>query len=362
MTTLSKYLLLLLLVQIGVSGVFFWSNSQDSSLYTAEPLLGVAMSEVDEIIITQGGDDAESVTLRKLGDLWQLPELGNLPVLQQKMQQIIDQLEALTVTWPVAKSNSSQQRFEVSDSEFLRKIQFFKGDDLVQSLYLGSSPGLRKTHVRREGESEIFTVELNAFDFPANSKNWVDRQFLAVADIDRLETDEVKLVNKQDKWFFDSGNFISAPVEVNQNAVSELVAQLASLSVNDVLDNLSDLSSTSALSLNAQSGSENWRYEFFRLNDQYLVRRNDSDVVFSIGSQLYSQLEKFTRENLTVAQPLEPTTPAPTPIPVNPSPGPVPASPQPLPLSAQPPTASPPAAPLSLSPNGAASNNDATSP
>jgi len=59
---------------------------------------------------------------------------------------LIDKLEGAEAAWPVATSESSAERFEVSDAKFQRRIRFFADDAVVTELFLGTSPGFRRVH------------------------------------------------------------------------------------------------------------------------------------------------------------------------------------------------------------------------
>ena len=71
------------------------------------------------------------------------------------MDSVVERFARAAGSWPVANTASTRERFEVTEENHQRHIVAKAGDDTVADIYLGTSPGYRKTHARRTGEDEI---------------------------------------------------------------------------------------------------------------------------------------------------------------------------------------------------------------
>jgi hypothetical protein len=157
-----RRLTILFIVQVLlILGVFAYQENSRVQV-DAQPLLAIKSADIDRMVIQ---DASNKVTLQKTGSHWQLPDLHQLPVDKQKLDEILQKLDGTKLTWPVTTTASSHERFEVSGTKFQRRIELFQGDAKKADLWLGSTPGFKKIHLRREGENQVYAVELTAFDF-----------------------------------------------------------------------------------------------------------------------------------------------------------------------------------------------------
>ena len=165
-----KRLTILLIVQVLlVIGLLAYQQNSRVQV-NAQPLLSVGIADIDRMVIQ---DASNKATLQKTGDQWQLPELQQLPVDKQKLDDILQKLDGTKLSWPVTTTASSHERFEVSDSKFQRHIELFQGDSKKAELWLGTSPGFKKIHLRRAGEEQVYAVELTSFEFASEAKDWL---------------------------------------------------------------------------------------------------------------------------------------------------------------------------------------------
>jgi len=87
----------------------------------------------------------------------------------------LKRLPGLKTGWPVATTSGSHERFDVADGKFQRKLQFYRGDRLAGELLIGSTPGFKKSHVRKPGDTAVYAAEINQFDWPAKPAGWTKR-------------------------------------------------------------------------------------------------------------------------------------------------------------------------------------------
>src|SRR5690606_9433221 len=112
----------------------------------------------DRIVID---DRTNTATLTHAGEGWQLSDLAALPANAPKVNGLLGNLEDLNTRWPVVDSASGRERFEVTEANYQRRLALYQGDKLLGSYYFGTSPGFRQTHVRRDGENDVYAVSFN---------------------------------------------------------------------------------------------------------------------------------------------------------------------------------------------------------
>ena len=113
----------LLALQIIITVGLYWNHQQQAQQDPQQVLLSFNKDELNRIIIN---DEDNAVILNKESNHWQLSELGQMPINSGKLDSLLSKLEDLKGGWPVATSQSSQARFEVSDDKFQRRIQLYQ--------------------------------------------------------------------------------------------------------------------------------------------------------------------------------------------------------------------------------------------
>jgi hypothetical protein len=78
----------------------------------------------------------------------------------------------------MAVTSGAKSRFKVSSEAFERRITLAENDTALAILYLGSSPGPRRSYVRADGEDAIFSLELAAYEMPMQLAEWEDKRIL----------------------------------------------------------------------------------------------------------------------------------------------------------------------------------------
>ena len=143
----------LLTLQLALAVSLNLGRDRHRAFEPEEKLLNVDAGEADTIRID--GGEGEHVTLERQEDEWRLPELSGFPANQASVERLLGRLTDLDKGWPVATTGSASRRFKVADSAFERKLTLSKGDETLAALFVGTSPGFRKVHVRLPGEDAI---------------------------------------------------------------------------------------------------------------------------------------------------------------------------------------------------------------
>ncbi|MEJ2045785.1 MAG: DUF4340 domain-containing protein [Reinekea sp.] len=281
MKKLQSWLGVLLVAQLILAGGLFWNANLAHADNQPQPLLSFSDDQVNKAIISADGD---RVTLNKVDDQWQLAD-SSLPIDQSKWQQLLERLQNLETGWPVANSQSSQQRFEVADDQFQRHVELFNADKKLADLYLGTSPGFREVHVRRADDNNIYNATLATHEFPVDDKSWLNRQLLAVKDIKTISRSDYKLEKTDSGWQLD--NDTQQNIAVNEDKAKALENALQNLSILDIAK---DEQAQNATEVSVISDNQQWSYKFLKQDDKYFVSRNDLNTVFTISKETYNSI------------------------------------------------------------------------
>jgi hypothetical protein len=176
MNRLNQILVVLLVLQLVVAAIILIPRpapaGEGESLY---PDL-----EAGRIVgLTVTSADGETLQLAKRDGNWVLPEADDYPVQADKVPPVLDKLAALQADRLVTETTGSHKRLKVAEDDFERLVEFELDDGSHYRLYVGTSPSYGATHVRAEGQDEVYlTSELSLQDLGAAASAWVDRAYL----------------------------------------------------------------------------------------------------------------------------------------------------------------------------------------
>jgi hypothetical protein len=269
-----RILSVLLLIQLAVAA---WLLMPDDRGPVGRAALLDALSREQLTALTIRDGEGDSVTLTRTTDGWQLP--ASLPIDSSKLDTLLDALLASDPGFAIARSESAAKRFEVAPETFERAVEL-RTDSAAHTVYLGSSPSFRKIHVRRDGEAEIFVVQLNNYDAPASASEWLDKTLLALPNPTELEIDGLRLALGGERWLDDSG------AEVDGETVTSLLTALSSLRVSGVAD---EDEAAAAQPLLRVDGDDSGRKLALTLlhdeaEDRYYLRSDLYDTLFSASA------------------------------------------------------------------------------
>ena len=236
MNRLNQILVGLLVVQLVVVGILFWPCSTAS--VEGESLFpGVTSDAIVGLTIT--GPDGQAVHLAKRDGKWVLPGADDYPVLEDKVPTLFGKITALKAERLVTQTSGSHKRLRVAEDSYERLIEFELSDGALHRLYLGSSPSYSATHIRAEGQDQVYlTSNLSAQDTGFTAADWVDRAYLSIA---RDQIVALTLENKNGRSEFEkSGDAWTmkglAEGDIpNQTSVESLVSRAASVTLTEPL-------------------------------------------------------------------------------------------------------------------------------
>ena len=329
-----KSLSVLLVFQLLLAlGIFYGkqltspSNSQDLIVYEA-------LEEIKEIAITDDSDS--SVLLLFRDNEWLISNENDFPADTDKINNFLESINSLSSqsVSAVAVTEGARNRFKVADGEFSKRIKLTSVTNTSEELYLGSSPGLDRVHLRKGGEDGIFVVKFPTYEASSSSSSWLDKSILQVPSNDivyiksgniilerKLESGAIKSEEEVEKnmsavklmeglgsWQATRSDDQNRPV--NQEAAQEITKQLERLrftNLSDIdLSNKPDSEEVLVLMLQLRDETE-IKYILNKYEGNYYLRSSDWDRIFSIGSYTAERLiESISKEVLFPAEPLAP--------------------------------------------------------
>lgn len=187
-----------LALQILLIAAVFWPRTTE--VEAGGPLLAEFIpDDVDSIAITD--DQGSQVALARQGDEWVLASGGDYPANGEDIEAVLDLIQAMERDRLVTQTESSHARLQVAGDEFLRRIVLTSEASEAQTVYVGAPGGALATHVRLEGEDEVYlTSELTAFDVRADAINWVDPIYLS---LEREAIQSMVLENPNGRFLFE---------------------------------------------------------------------------------------------------------------------------------------------------------------
>ncbi|MEC8056891.1 MAG: DUF4340 domain-containing protein [Pseudomonadota bacterium] len=283
----------ILVLQLVVAfSVFLWSETRTGD-FSSEPLMSFVPAQLDKLTVSDG---VSEVVLSKKGEQWQLSGTG-LPIAEDKLDRLLEKLKGLQTSWPVTTTSSSHERFEVSDSKMRRKISLYQGDKTVAELYIGTSPGFKKSHVRVDDRDEVYALEFNAYDVPATTKEWLDKSLLAVKSVTKIKGKGYSLSKEGESWLIDP---LQEKREINTDNVDKLVKAVGAFKILDVANNAPEFTEDKQTEIQVDNGSS---YSIFLMEEdaKYYVKQTGFDQVFTLSKYEYERLTKPNLESLTTA-------------------------------------------------------------
>lgn len=306
MKKLKFWLTGLLLVQLLLAVALLFINQREEQKNQPKPIIALDWKSIDKLVVEDKGN---SVILTKLEDTWVLSET-QLPIKQDDIRELLRSLEILQTSWPVATLKSSHKRFEVVEDKFVRHIQIFSQDTLVEELFFGSSPGLRQSHVRRVGDDAIYNVGLDTVNINANADIWMDKSLIATGtDISLIKGPDFSLKRPGASWEFNrSGPSIflgsSKQGKLDQTKVEAFTSFLSGLKIVSVAQYKPVLTSddTTKVKIEITDEKGSWTYLFINVGDAYFVSRNDRDDMFILDKKVYESIANVRQSDLLIGK------------------------------------------------------------
>ncbi|MBX3629653.1 MAG: DUF4340 domain-containing protein [Nitrosomonas sp.] len=291
----------LLAFQLVLVTVVNLSGDDYGAFRAEEKLLAFNVETIDRLKVESGD---QYVTLEKQDGRWILPETWNYPADTDAVTRLLNTLSALNKGWPVATTSGAAERFKVAKDDFERKIAFLTGNQEQATLYIGTSPGFRKAHVRLNGDDHIFAVTLESWKVSAQADDWLkkDRLLINAPDIDRLAMADVVLTRSDMTLQPDD---LSEQEKPDTAAISNLIHQIAGLQIQSILgieDSEDYQLNKPVLEIDVTlKNGDVFNYRFSKPDaesDYYILKRSDLPYYFTVAEFSVDALREIGRSTL----------------------------------------------------------------
>ena len=290
----------LLVAQLVLAVAVNLTDEDYEAFQAQEKLLVFDEKAVDGLRIEDGQD---SVVLNKRDGEWVLPENGDFPTSAGSVDGLLDKLAGLEKGWPVATTSGAVRRFKVADEQFERKLTLLSEQEPLAELYVGTSPGFRKVHVRPVGEDAVFAATFNTWEANAKADDWIDKDILKLdeAEITRVEMPDFVLQQEGDKLKLPD---LSEAETMNLEEARAFVSKLAGLRIQSLLDaeaNTEYRQDEPVLEVTiAQKDGDDLSYRFSKPEEAsyYVLKRSDLEHYFKVAEFTVNPIKETVREKL----------------------------------------------------------------
>jgi len=294
----------LLAAQLVLAMFLGLTGEDNGKLQTEEKILSFDKLAVSGLQII---DSAHRLEIERQENKWLLPDNGNFPASQHKVEQLLDTLGALEKGWPVAGTRGAAQRFAVDEEHFERKLILLSDDKSLTTLYVGSSPGFRKVYVRPGDTDKIFSVDFNVWEASTKIEDWIDTDILALdqSSVQRLEMPGITIRRHDGRLQVMN---LDENEQTNVDESSVLLGRLTGLRIQSVLGTEMEpeyQQDEPALEIRlVTEGGEVLDYRFSKPQDAsyYALKRSDLDFYFEVAEYAVNPIREATREKLVQAR------------------------------------------------------------
>ena len=299
-----------LAIQLAIVAALLAVRSGD--VETPAPFLNFDAGAVDSLFV---GSAESEIALAKSDDAWQLP--NGAPADSSKVDEVIGKLADAAPGWPVATSASSAERFEVVEADHQRHLVLKSGDDIVADVYLGTSPGYRKTHARRSDDDDVYAIGFSNFEAGVKAFDWLDKSLLrAAGTVQSLRREGGFALAKDDDgmWQAESGAVL------DQGKTTTLAGRFTGLTVLGIADaGLAEPAATFALT----DDDGEMTFKLYRLEeDDYAATSSRVAGAYEVSSYIAEQMD-VTLDDLAPEAPEEEDAEEPASVPAEDEPAPV---------------------------------------
>ncbi len=173
----------LLAAQLVILGLLYFVFPSSRAAAKEQPLVPSLASMTPQKVEIGDGTGA-SVALAREGGAWTLENPKGYPAESGKVEKLIEDIERLSATRPVASNRSSHAALKVADGEFERRLRIWEKPEGKPSLelFVGTSQRFQMSHVRVGGKDPVYEASgLSAMDLATDPGSWIARSLVPVA-------------------------------------------------------------------------------------------------------------------------------------------------------------------------------------
>ena len=269
-----------LVIQLAIVGVLLAAQSGDVT--APAPFLSFEAQAVDAMTVA---NEDGAVTLTKVEDGWQLPD--GIPADAEKIDEVIDKLANARSGWPVANSASSAERFEVTEANHQRHLTLTAGDEAVADIYLGTSPGYRKTHARLADAEDVYAITFSNYEAGVKAADWLDKSLLqATPPVAAIELLDAFALTKDDEGVWTSADGAT----LDQGKAETLAGRFTGLSVLGASEAALPEQALAVFQLTDDAGAFKLSLYHFEDEDEYVATSERVAGNYEISSYIAKQM------------------------------------------------------------------------
>ncbi|MCI5161964.1 MAG: hypothetical protein D3917_08055 [Candidatus Electrothrix sp. AX5] len=303
----------LLFLQIGLTvavhqqqAVNLESTAPDSSFLAFTP------KSISSVLIN--GPENEELVLQKSDKGGIMPGAFSAPVSKGQVDGLLQKLADARQGLAVATSTGAAKRFKTAEDDFERHVTLKQGDAVVGEFYLGTSAGMRNSHVRKADQDAVVSISVSSHEVDVEADSWLDRTLadLSKDDLKAVTLADISLIKKEEGkekvWLLDG----ATKEETEKEAVDKLLNKVTAISVQSVLDpatsaELFTKDPAVQFTVTKQDDSK-VTYAFAKNDDKkdnkeedyFILKMSNNELYFKVGKWLVDDLTEAKREKLLV--------------------------------------------------------------
>ena len=290
----------LLVVQLVLAAVVNLTGEEYGAFEPEARLLVFDRQTVDGLRL----EDGENIlVLEKRDGKWLLPDNGGFPAEQAGVDRLLHKLDGMKKGWPVATTSGAARRFKVADGQFERKLSLSSGETTLAELYVGTSPGFRKVHVRPADEKAVFAADFNTWEASTKVDDWIDKAILELDEkrVVRVEMPGLALQREDGELHLAD---LAEGEETNPDGVATLTRKLFGLRIQSVLGTESIpeyRQEAPELEIRVMREADDiLSYRFSRPEEAsyYVLKRSDLDHYFKVAEFAVDPIKETARDKL----------------------------------------------------------------
>lgn len=278
-------LLVLLVLQIFGTMMLYRAEGDGAGTLAPQTLVNAGAFAIDELHVedSMGG----SVQLKKAGALWLLPGLDDLPAKSEMVEKALQKLTIEDPGWSIAHTLASRQRFQVAHYHYRLKVTLMSLGQPIGTVYLGTSPGFRKVHARNDKLDNIYSVDLNLYDLPAQPGKWLEPRLLQIRAPMQITADGYSLERSAGEWRMGTGD------KPDQRELQALLDALRNLQVQGVATKktqkiISRREADLILQITGLAGEV--ELQLFKFEQEHFITSSEYPLLFRIAAYDFDKL------------------------------------------------------------------------
>ncbi len=210
----------------------------------------------------------------------------------KKASAFISQILELKAQWALTQTSEAVKRFELSDSNYQRKVELYDpNDQLLETVFTGTSPEFGKVHARVSKNNSVYAVEIANHQISTNVDDWIDKAQLALThlpsevNIDQpLKTEDFSLAEIEGSAWQINGNIAD---EQKVNDYLTLFKNFQILGISSAAEG----SQARLATINLTSNEKGIVFNFYKsVDDEFSVTKSTQNQTFRVAEYWINQL------------------------------------------------------------------------